>query len=509
MRIYHVVSTTAYMGLLLLQLPAYAEPITLEQAMQQAGDAHPEVRMAEQGVAAAQGILTEKSSYAYNPEVLIEPQRRRLADRSGITNDYFITLSQGIEIPGKRSNRSRAARAGLDAAEDSAENVRQRRMIAAARAAAMLDFSTQIKHVRQQQQNIMQRLLEAVNQGFKAGEKSMLDVNLARASFANSLSMVAQARQGYLRAEEDMANALGLPYPLHTNHSSESTQTGQNKVRCAGEGGSPAKHRNVGMTRLGGFPSGEPLTGHLSALRSLARERPLPRERALHLTGQRLAEERFVCKGQGLPDKRRQELHVILPSLNPGWRPPVNAMQLALASRPDLQAVKANTRAGEARAQLADLNRIPDPTLSLLTGRDTNDRIIGFGVNIPIPVLNAHTGAYKTAIAERERTRDMEQWSIIKLKREVATVISEHEVAARTLTSFLQGQTPAAEDNIRLAQTAYENGEMDLSDLVIYLDRSLQARTTRFELLKRMWLAHIRVAEVLGHPEYILKGIQQ
>jgi len=418
-RIYHVVSIIAYAGLLILQPIAYAEPITLGEAMQQAGDVHPEVRMAEQGVAAAQGMLTEKSSYAYNPEVLIEPQRRRLADRSGSTNDYFITLSQGIEIPGKRSNRSKAARAGLDAAEDSAENVRQRRMIAAARAAAMLDFSIQIKHVRQQQQNIMQRLLEAVNQGFKAGEKSMLDVNLARASFANSLSMVAQARQRYLRAEENMANALGLP------------------------------------------------------------------------------------------GKRRQELHVILPSLNPGWRPPENAVQLALASRPDLQVVKANTRAGEARAQLADLNRIPDPTLSLLTGRDTNDHIIGFGVNIPLPVLNAHTGAYKAAIAERERTRDMEQWSIIKLKREVATVIGEHEVAARTLTSFLQGQTPAAEDNIRLAQTAYENGEMDLSDLVIYLDRSLQARTTRFELLKRMWLAHIRVAEVLGHPEYILKGIQQ
>jgi len=418
-RIYHVVSIIAYAGLLILQPIAYAESITLEEAMQQAGDAHPEVRMAEQGVAAAQGMLTEKSSYAYNPEVLIEPQRRRLADRSNITADYFVTLSQQIEIPGKRSSRSKAARAGLDVAEDSAENVRQQRMIAAARAAAMLDFSIQTENVRQQQKNIMQRLLEAVNQGFKAGEKSMLDVNLARASFANSLSMVARARQRYLRAEENMANALGLP------------------------------------------------------------------------------------------GKRKQELHVILPSLNPGWRPPENAVQLALASRPDLQAVKANTRAGEARARLADLNRIPDPTLSLLTGRDTNDRIIGFGVNIPLPVLNAHTGAYKAAIAERERTRDMEQWSIIKLKREVTTVIREHEVAARTLTLFLQGQTPAAEDNIRLAQTAYENGEMDLSDLVIYLDRSLQARTTRFELLKRMWLAHIRVAEVLGHPEYILKGIQQ
>ncbi len=417
MRIYHII--LACSGLLLLQQSAYAEPITLEEAMQQAGDVHPEVRMAEQGVAAAQGMLTEKSAYAYNPEVSIEPQRRRLADRSNITADYYVTLSQGIEIPGKRSSRSKAARAILDVAEKSTEAVRQRRMIAAARAAAMLDFAIRTENARQQQQDIMRQLLGAVKQGFKAGEKNMLDVNLARASFANSLSLASRAKQFRLQADQDMANALGLP------------------------------------------------------------------------------------------GKRRHGLRVILPSLNPTWEPPGNAVDLALSSRPDIQAVKANTRAGEAQARLASLNRVLDPTLSLLAGRDTNDRVIGFGVNIPLPVLNSHIGAYKAAIAERERARDMEQWSIVKLKREVTTAISEYEVAARALTNFRQGQGEAAEENIRLAQIAYENGEMDLSDLVIYLDRSLQARITRLELFNQTWQARIRVAEVLGHPKYLLEGSQQ
>jgi len=211
----------------------------------------------------------------------------------------------------------------------------------------------------------------------------------------------------------------------------------------------------------------------------------------------------------GLPGKRKHELHVILPTLNPAWEPPGNAVELALTSRPDLQAVKANTRAGEAQARLASLNRILDPTLSLLTGRDTNDRVIGFGVNIPLPVLNLHTGAYKAAIAERERTRDMEQWSIVKLKREVTTTINEYRVAAQALIDFRQGQGEAAEENIQLAQTAFKNGEMGLADLIIYLDRSLQARITRLELFNQTWQARVRVAEVLGHPEYILKGTQK
>ena len=184
-------------------------------------------------------------------------------------------------------------------------------------------------------------------------------------------------------------------------------------------------------------------------------------------------------------------------------------MKLALSSRPDLQAVKANTRAGVAQARLAGLNRIPDPTLSLLVARDSNDHVYGFRVIIPLPILNLHTGAYQAAIARRERTRDLEQWSTVKLKREVTTAINDYRVTARTLTDFRQEKGEAAEENIRLAQTAFENGEMDLADLIIYLDRSLQARITRLELFNQTWQARIRVAEVLGHPEYIFEGVRK
>jgi len=401
-------------GVLLFQPCAlHAESLTLDKAMHLAAETHPEMHMAEQDVAAARGLLREQSSYAYNPELLVEPQRRRFADRTNITADYYVTLSQQIEIPGKRASRGRAAAAMLEAAKNRARDARQRRMLAAARAAVMLDFFTHGEDVRRQQREIMQRLLDAVKQGYAAGEKSMLDVNLARASYASAVSMAAQAEQSRLMAERDMANALGLA------------------------------------------------------------------------------------------EKAGHELRVILPALDRSWEPPADAVRLALASRPDLQAVKASARAGEAKAQLAGLERIPDPTLSLLAGQDTHDRILGVGVNIPLPVLNSHTGAYKAAVAERERSRLASRWRTEQLKREVATAVRAYGVASRTLKLFVQGQTPEAEKNIRLAQTAYENGEMDLSDLVVYLDRSLNARMTRLELVKQLWLARIRVAAAIGRPDIL------
>jgi len=59
---------------------------------------------------------------------------------------------------------------------------------------------------------------------------------------------------------------------------------GQDKARCEANGCSIGKGRNAGMARAQGFPAGEPPGGHLSALRPLAREQPLLREHALHMT---------------------------------------------------------------------------------------------------------------------------------------------------------------------------------------------------------------------------------
>jgi len=411
-RIDHLLS--GCMGLVLFHQVACADPITLEQAMRLVGDKHPDVRVSEQGVAMEQGRLDEQSAYAYNPVVSIRSQRRRLADGSNITPDYMVELSQRIEMPGKRASRTAAARAGLDAARDHARYVRQQRQIDVARTAVRFDFSSRIAESRRQQRKIMLRLLHAVEQGLKAGEKNRLDVNLARASYANAVSGEEQSDRLTLAAQRDMEDALGL-----------------------------------------------------------------------------------VDEGK--------RLRVEIPLLDTSWMPPGNAAQKALASRPDIRSARDYVRVGEARMRLADLNRIPDPTMKLLEARYSGDHIVGLILQMPIPALNSHTGAYRRTVARLERDKGAVRWRIVKLKREVATAVDQYRKAVRALVNFRQAHGETAEVNIRLARTAYEQGEMNLSDLLVYLHESLQSRVTRLHLMERVWLSRIRVAEVLGHPEYILQ----
>ncbi|MFQ5346205.1 MAG: TolC family protein, partial [Mariprofundus sp.] len=120
-------------GLLICLHPWYANAITLEEVMTMASEQHPKLRIAEKSVDAAKGNLEEQGSYAYNPELSLEPQRRRL-NAGGTSNDYYITLSQGIEIGGKRGYRELSAQAALSAANQLAEATRQRLSIGAARA---------------------------------------------------------------------------------------------------------------------------------------------------------------------------------------------------------------------------------------------------------------------------------------------------------------------------------------------------------------------------------------
>lgn len=91
---------------LLLCMPAWlAEATTLKEAMDRAGTLHPELKISELNIEAARGQLMEQSAYAYNPELSLEPQRRRLNGGEAV-NDYYIGLSQGIELMNIRKNRA-------------------------------------------------------------------------------------------------------------------------------------------------------------------------------------------------------------------------------------------------------------------------------------------------------------------------------------------------------------------------------------------------------------------
>ena len=74
-------------GMLFSIHPFYANAVTLKAAMDAAVEQHPMLTISKMQIDGAQGELQEQGSYAYNPELSVEPQRRRLYG-GGSSNDY-------------------------------------------------------------------------------------------------------------------------------------------------------------------------------------------------------------------------------------------------------------------------------------------------------------------------------------------------------------------------------------------------------------------------------------
>ena len=404
-------------GMLSCIHPIYSYADTLQEVMEQVAKQHPMLQMAEKNIEAAQGYVTEQGSYAYNPELSLEPQSRRL-NGGGTSNDYYITLSQGIELGGKQAFRKQAAQAALNASVQNGEYTQHRLMIEAARAYVTLYFAEQRYDVRSQQSKVLGTVHDAVVRQLKLGASSQLDANLAQSVFASARNARTRSKQVMTQSQQRYSIALGQVSDLAV-------------------------------------------------------------------------------------------VNLVLPKLSLSWQAPVNAYHVALTSRPDLLRLQSKLEQADAQAELADAMRMPDVTVHAMIAREAGDRLVLLGLTVPFLVLNQHDGAYTAALAKQERVKLGLHWSQQQLRYEVKSALDNYQDAIQALSDMRATHMQKnAEDTMILAQKAYQAGELDLETLVVHINQGLNAKITALDMAEQAWLARIRLAEVLGHPEYILKGTQ-
>jgi len=185
---------------------------TLQDAMNQAVQNHPKARMAQLRLESAMGTAAEQKSYAYNPELTIEPQKRRLLG-GGQTNDFYLTLSQKIELGGKFGYRKAAAEASIDSATATKRSIELGLKTTAATAFVNLYFAEEADRLRQQISTLYATIVEGMKRQQKAGEASRLDVNLVQSAYASSLNRSATTKQALIQKRMEYFAAIGKTEP--------------------------------------------------------------------------------------------------------------------------------------------------------------------------------------------------------------------------------------------------------------------------------------------------------
>ena len=161
------------------------------------------------------------------------------------------------------------------------------------------------------------------------------------------------------------------------------------------------------------------------------------------------------------------------------------------------------------RMKEASARRIPDIELSAMVGREAGDRLVKLGLSVPLPVLNAHQGAYRAAVADQERARAELEWRRQRLQFEVETALRDARETARAARAVLDSSI--IEDSraaIRLARKAWEAGELEPEDMVFRVRQAVNAIVSSLETLRLAWHARIRLARAFGQPDLIIQGVK-
>ncbi len=393
-------------GMMLATCPSMAVAATLSDALALVDQQHPMLKIGELRIQAARGEHQEASSYAYNPEISLEPQRRRLAG-GGVTNDYYLSLSQRIELFGKRGLRTRVADERLEAAQRAQQTRVLQLRVAVAKAFVDAYAAERMFLLRDKERAMMKRLLEAMERRLRVGEGNQLEVQAARAARL-------AAAQASLAADQERMRAW----------------------RRLNEG-------------VGG---------------------------------------------------RWEKTTLEMPPYPWEAEPPVNAVELAMRLRPDLEVLRASLQSARLRRALAEIQQVADPTLSIMIGREAGDRLVKFGVQIPLPLWNRHRGALQARTADALRLSDEQAWMETRIRLEVETALQRYRATRQALR---QAGDSLADDGERLGWLALESGEIDVMRFIDYVRQRLQARRVFIELQRQAWLARIELAAAMGCSSFM------
>jgi cobalt-zinc-cadmium efflux system outer membrane protein len=167
-----------------------------------------------------------------------------------------------------------------------------------------------------------------------------------------------------------------------------------------------------------------------------------------------------------------------------------------LQKSPALQSAKAETRAAEARIELAQRERFPIPSISL--ARTWTLGPIGaanfFGVTSEIPILDSRRAQEDKARAEAAAARERERAVEAQLRAELERHIEALRLRRAALARLQQRQDAFLE----MAESAYRLGRATLFELLDARRTQVDAADARLELLGAIAESQIEIRAISG-----------
>ena len=212
------------------------------------------------------------------------------------------------------------------------------------------------------------------------------------------------------------------------------------------------------------------------------------------------AETRRSLALQVSPESESRELAPAAPLV--GAPPALDEQRVTsgtLAERPELLAARAALEAARADAALARGERIPDVTT---TGgyKRQSDGLSGayLGLSLPVPIWDRRRGAVEAADARTSAAASRLALTRRQIENDVRSALDAYRSLMRRAALFDEMQSAAGEDLLEMAQVAYNEGEVELLDLLDAATASRDARVLEARLRADLWIGYFDLERAVG-----------
>jgi outer membrane protein, heavy metal efflux system len=146
-----------------------------------------------------------------------------------------------------------------------------------------------------------------------------------------------------------------------------------------------------------------------------------------------------------------------------GERDAETVYQQIISTSPLLASARARVDRARANLQLQQQQPIPNITAQLGAGHDdaTGDEFANVQFSLPLPLHNRNQGNVRAAHAEYCEAMQNVQRLMLQIRRDLAGVMREYQIARVTVEQYESSILPKANESLDLIQQAQDAGQID------------------------------------------------